>query len=446
MKFVRIQKGYNLNIQGEPSSEVEELSSPERVAVLPERIPFVKPRLLVEVGDNVKVGTALFEDKRNADLKFLSPGGGEVAEINFGPRRVIREVVINLDKEETYEQFEAVDPEHLEKIKREHLIQIIMRGGLWPLIRELPFRDIARPTYQPPAILVSLDAKEPFQPLPEIYLKGNRDLFEYGINILRKLTNNVYVSTIRNNEAVLKELNGLVTHTYSGKYPADDPGVLLYYTKKSSDENHAWYVMGQDVLLLARLLLSAAYPTERMVVLAGSLATKRMHLKTRMGVPLDHIATGRTDNGRTRYVTGGVFRGYPGSKESYLGFYETSLTLIPEGKEREMLAFVRPGFNKPSYSRTFLSFFNKAGLSMDCNLHGGRRACIACGYCTEICPVDILPQLTYKSIFAEDVDESLAHGLLDCVECGLCSYVCPSKIELFATIKAARTAYYKEQT
>jgi Na+-transporting NADH:ubiquinone oxidoreductase subunit A len=62
----------------------------------------------------------------------------------------------------------------------------------------------------------------------------------------------------------------------------------------------------------------------------------------------------------------------------------------------------------------------------------------------DVCPVEILPQLTYKSILAGEVEESLEHGLLDCVECGLCSYVCPSKIELFDTLKTARAAYYKE--
>jgi Na+-transporting NADH:ubiquinone oxidoreductase subunit A len=59
--------------------------------------------------------------------------------------------------------------------------------------------------------------------------------------------------------------------------------------------------------------------------------------------------------------------------------------------------------------------------------------------------VDIWPQMTFKSILAEEVEESLAHGLLDCVECGLCSYVCPSKIELTATLQAAKHAYRKEQ-
>jgi Na+-transporting NADH:ubiquinone oxidoreductase subunit A len=82
---------------------------------------------------------------------------------------------------------------------------------------------------------------------------------------------------------------------------------------------------------------------------------------------------------------------------------------------------------------------------MTTNVNGGRRACIACGYCADVCPVDIWPQMTLKSILAEEVEEYLAQGLLDCVECGLCTYVCPSKIELAATLQAAKHAYRKEQ-
>jgi Na+-transporting NADH:ubiquinone oxidoreductase subunit A len=139
-----------------------------------------------------------------------------------------------------------------------------------------------------------------------------------------------------------------------------------------------------------------------------------------------------------------VFKGYTQTEESYLGLYETSLTLIPDGGEQEFLGFLRPGFSKSSYSRTFLSFFNNSELKIDCNLHGEERACINCGYCTNVCPVDILPQFTYKSILADEVEESLAHGLLDCVECGLCTFVCPSKIELREAFKDAKKTYYKE--
>ena len=66
-------------------------------------------------------------------------------------------------------------------------------------------------------------------------------------------------------------------------------------------------------------------------------------------------------------------------------------------------------------------------------------------HCADVCPVDILPNLTYKAILAEEVEEYLQHGLLDCVECGLCSFVCPSKIELTDTLVTAKREYRKER-
>lgn len=446
MISVQIKKGYRTKIAGGPSPEVEPLGKPDQVALLPERIPFVKPRLKVKIGDKVKVGTPVFEDKRNPNLIFLSPGGGKIATIDLGPRRVIRKVVVALDQDEEYETFPIVTEAQLENIERESLINTIMTGGLWPLFRELPFRDVASPVSIPPCIIVSLVANEPFQPAPQAYLKGNISLFEFGIKILQKLSQNLIISTSYDNSFVPEQLNRYVTHVCQGGYPAEDPGVLLYHIKKTQAENQAWFINGQDLLLVAKLLGTGKYPVARTVVLGGTLAREKKHFFTRIGVPLGHLTKGRkvtVDN--SRYIVGGIFRGYSDNKDSYMGFYETSLALIPEGKEKEFLGFARPGFNKPSRSRVFLSYFNKSLLPMDCNCHGEERACINCGFCSEICPVDILPQFTYKCILADEIDEALAHGMLDCVECGLCTYVCPSKIELCDVIKNTRKAYYLEQ-
>jgi Na+-transporting NADH:ubiquinone oxidoreductase subunit A len=81
---------------------------------------------------------------------------------------------------------------------------------------------------------------------------------------------------------------------------------------------------------------------------------------------------------------------------------------------------------------------------MDCGQHGEVRACVNCGTCARICPVDILPQFTMKCLVADEVEEALAHGLLDCAECGLCTYACPSKIQLREVFPAAKAQYYKE--
>jgi Na+-transporting NADH:ubiquinone oxidoreductase subunit A len=326
------------------------------------------------------------------------------------------------------------------------LVQRLIQGGLWPVFKELPFRDYPHPETVPPAIYVQLDSLEPFQPDPEIYLEDKHGHFDFGMRILTKLTSQVYVSVGQDKNGAIERLKAWITHAYSGNYPAHDAGVLLYRTKTNPEENRAWVIKGQDLLLLADFFTKGRYPTERTVVLAGSLAPEPRHYRTRLGIPVQHLLPdGYTPEKTPRYVVGGVLTGYSVPENSYLGMLETSLIMIPEGNEKgEFLGFVRPGFKRPSYSRTFTSYLNKNPLKMDCNRHGGLRACVACNYCPEVCPVDILPQLAYKAILVEEVEEYLQHGLLDCVECGLCSYVCPSKIELVETLKKAKAEYYKE--
>jgi Na+-transporting NADH:ubiquinone oxidoreductase subunit A len=216
--------------------------------------------------------------------------------------------------------------------------------------------------------------------------------------------------------------------------------------KSSQEENCAWFIEGQDVVLIARFLLKGLYPTERIVSLGGSGARQSGHVITRMGAPLSVIAADNAKNTGLRYIQGGILTGNISPTDSYLGFSESALNLLPEGDHKgELLGLFNPGYRKPTFSRAFLSALNKNELRFNCNMHGGERACIACGYCALVCPVDILPQFTYKAILAGEVEEALEHGLLDCVECALCSYVCPSKIELSESLKDAKSSFYREK-
>ncbi len=444
MKSIRIRKGYDLPISGEPSKNLVRTATPERVASMPERIPFVKPRLAVKEGDAVNIGSVLFEDKRNPKVKFLSPGGGMVEQINFGKRRVIKEIVIKLDGEEEPERFASFGQTDLDNIKRSDLVSAIMRGGCWGLLRSLPFGDIPDQETEPPAIVVSIGSKEPFQPFSEVYLDGQVDLFRFGVNILKKLSKKIHVAVTDRYTSTIN-LNGMLTHIVEGPYPAGDPGVLLYLTKRHPDENRAWTITGQDLLLMASLLKTGSYPIERIMVVAGSGAKERHHLATRMGVPLRHVAgESMQETERSRFISGGIFSGYASEMTSYMGLFETALIILPKGDGKELFGFARPGFHKPSHSGAFLSALNSAPLSMDCGMHGEVRACINCGYCAEVCAVDILPQYTLKSVLAGELEEALAHGLLDCVSCGLCTYVCPSKIDIRAGLLKARDAYRRE--
>jgi len=199
------------------------------------------------------------------------------------------------------------------------------------------------------------------------------------------------------------------------------------------------------VILLGDFFLSGRYPIQRIVSLGGSLAPTAGHVSTRAGVPLEHLC-GDAPTGRpaARFIVGGVFTGYTGSADSFMGFYQNALNLIDDGDREEPLGFIRLGFDKPSYSNAFLSALRRRPLPMDCGQHGEVRACVNCGTCAQICPVDILPQFTMKCLVADEIEEALAHGLLDCSECGLCTYACPSKIELREVLRAAKAQYYKE--
>jgi len=444
MNTIRIRKGYRLNIAGAPSEELKALEPPATLAALPERVPFVKPKLSVAEGDSVNVGSLLYVDKRNPDLKFCSPAGGVVKDIQYGPRRVIEQIVIERDEVEVFETFPSVDQDALSHIDRAELVALLQDGGLWPLIRELPVRDIAGPDREPPAVIVSLDRQEPFHPSARVYLEGRLDLLRYGLAVMHRLAGEAPV-IVGAYPQTADRFSGFVTHRVAGAYPADDPGSLLYRIKTSPAQNNAWFVSGQDLLLIAHLLGTGTYPTERTVVVAGSAAQDRRHFRTRLGAPLAHLAGGDWTGGSPRFIVGGVFTGYSGSPGSHLGLYETSVTVVPKGEASEFLSLFRPGWAKPTYSRLFLSRFNPGPLVHDCNRRGGRRACIACMHCADVCPVDILPQMTYKAILAEEVEEALGHGLLDCVECGLCSYVCPAKIELTEALRHAKAAYAREK-
>jgi Na+-transporting NADH:ubiquinone oxidoreductase subunit A len=215
--------------------------------------------------------------------------------------------------------------------------------------------------------------------------------------------------------------------------------------RRSPDLNRSWTVDPQAVLDIARLLSSGRYPVEHVAAVGGPGAAAPTHLRVRRGSPLEQLAraAGAPMTG-VRLIRGGVFRGRAATAGDGLGFLDHALTILPEGNRREFLALFKPGFETPSYSRAFASRLRRAPLGADCNRHGGLRACIACGHCNAVCPVEILPQLAFKAVLARETEEALRHGLLDCVECGLCAFVCPAKIELLTVLQAAKADYRRE--
>ena len=66
--MIRIKKGLNIPINGSPTEEIVDSTRSRSVAILGNDYVGMKPTMLVEEGERVKLGQALFEDKKNWGL------------------------------------------------------------------------------------------------------------------------------------------------------------------------------------------------------------------------------------------------------------------------------------------------------------------------------------------------------------------------------------------
>ena len=99
MTHIKIRKGHNIRISGAPVNEYYNVEKTKTVSIQPQDFRYVKPKLLVKVGDKVQIGSPLFFDKLQPNIKWASPGGGEIKDVILGERRSIQNIIIDLDEE-----------------------------------------------------------------------------------------------------------------------------------------------------------------------------------------------------------------------------------------------------------------------------------------------------------------------------------------------------------
>jgi electron transport complex protein RnfC len=56
--------------------------------------------------------------------------------------------------------------------------------------------------------------------------------------------------------------------------------------------------------------------------------------------------------------------------------------------------------------------------------------CIRCGWCQDVCPVGLDPQMLLNAAERDDIGVALSLQPGACLACGLCSYVCPAELPL----------------
>ena len=146
---LKITKGHDFNLNHYAVDGIADSKEFDKIIMSPLDYPYVKPKLLVKTGEDVKVGTSIFFDKLNPDIKFVSPVSGKVSDIVYGKRRVIQSISISNDLK--YESLEFTFEESA-VVGKEVWVNSLKESGLWSLIRQRPFSKIADSKKSPPTL------------------------------------------------------------------------------------------------------------------------------------------------------------------------------------------------------------------------------------------------------------------------------------------------------
>ena len=133
-KEIKISKGLDIHLIGEAKQEIKEFLSPVTVALKPLDYIGITPKLLVNAGDRVEVGTPVFYSKEKPNIKFVSPVSGEVQEVKRGEKRVIQEIIIKNDFQNTSKDFGTSS---LAEMSKEDIKAKMLESGLWTLLRHI---------------------------------------------------------------------------------------------------------------------------------------------------------------------------------------------------------------------------------------------------------------------------------------------------------------------
>ena len=448
-KEIRLKKGLNINLIGEADKVYASVKLPKRYVVKPTDFHGLTPKLVVKVGEKVKAGSSLFFNKYNDKINFCAPISGEVIDIVRGAKRKILEVVLKPDNVIDYKQFTIASAK---SISREQIIDSMLKAGVWPFIRQKPYDIIANPTDMPKAIFISAFNSAPLTIDNDFALYGMDELFQKGLDYVVQLTSgktHLNIDGNTNPSTIFTGAKGVEINKIRGAHPAGNVGIQIHHIDPINKGEVVWYLQPQDVIAIARLFTEGKYDVSRIVALAGSQVKKPKYYRTIAGASIANLLSDNINEGDSRIISGDILTGQHIDVNGILGFYDTTITVIEEGKEQEFLGWILPGLHKFSASKTFLSWLTPAKkYSLNANMHGEERAYVMTGEYEKVLPMDIFPAHLIKACMIEDIElmENLGIYEVSPEDFALCEFVCTSKIEVQTIIRNALELVRKENS
>jgi len=427
--MINIKKGLDLPIAGKPEQNITQGNAVSRVALVGFDYVGMKPTMLVQVGDKVKKGQLLFTDKKNEGVQYTAPASGTIVEINRGKRRVFESLVIEVEgnEEVTFNRYAASE---LSGLTREQVESQLVESGVWTAIRTRPFSKAPALGSEPSSIFVSTLDTNPLAADPAVIIAEQKEAFANGLAVLSCLSKKVFVTKAP--EATVPAGQAQVVDV-TGPHPAGLVGTHIHNLDPVSATKTVWHVGYQDVIAIGHLFVEGSIYTDRVVALAGPQVNKPRLVRTQIGASLTELTANELKDGENRLISGSVFGGRTAKDTlAYLGLFANQVSVLEEGRDREMLHYLRAGINKHSVKNIYLSkLLPKKLLNFTTSTSGSERAMVPIGAYEKIMPLDILPTQLLRALIVEDMESAINLGALELDEedLALCTYVCSGKYE-----------------
>ena len=446
--MIKIKKGIDIHLVGEAKKEVKDYM-PQLFAIKPHDFIGVVPKMHVAEGDDVKVGTVLFHDKNNEGVFFTSPASGKVKAIVRGEKRVILQVVIESDGTFETIDFGKADPS---KLSRNEIVEKLVQSGTWTMLRQRPYSTIAKTQDEPKCIAVSMFDTAPLAPDNNFIVKDQMAAIKAGVEALAKLTNGMVYLNVNSSETqqALASLNisakNVTITEFQGPHPAGNVSTQLNVLSPINKGETVWYTYAQNLIAIGNLFLNGVYDSSRVVAFTGSEVKEPMYYSTRIGADMsglyDNIATENV-----RIISGNVLTGKKINGENFLGYYDSQVTVIPEGDHYQLFGWLAPNFKKFTSTNTMgASLCKKSKKVLDTNLNGGIRPLIMTGNFEKVFPFDIYPMQLIKACIIKDIDQMEELGIyeIDAEDFALCEVIDPSKTPIQQIVRESLEMLRKE--
>jgi Na+-transporting NADH:ubiquinone oxidoreductase subunit A len=429
--MIKLKKGLDLPIGGEPNPSIAYGAETHRVALLADDYPGMKPALVVDEGETVKKGQVLFTDRATPEIQYTAPGCGKVAAIHRGEKRRFESMVIELDGDD--EQRFAVHD--ISVLTGDQARENLLASGLWTALRTRPFNKVPDPGSKPHSIFVTAMDTSPLAADPAPIIAEQSDDFILGLHVLTRLTEGtVFVCYRHGSEVPGKDVPEVRMEAFAGPHPAGLAGTHIHFLDPVSSTKTVWFIGYQDVIACGSLFRTGRLSVDRVVSLAGPSVEKPRLIRTRLGACTDDLVTGELCGGEHRVISGSVLSGRKASPpHNFLGRYDVQISVLEEGRRRELLGWQAPGFGKFSVTWAFASAWLGRGrrFALNTSTHGSKRAMVPIGVYEKVMPLDILPTQLLRALIVGDVEQAQALGCLELDEddLALCTFVCPGKYD-----------------